>query len=214
MRAVANLVFDLDGTISDPILGITRCINFSLKHFGYATIPEGAASRYVGPPIDETFQSITGASSSEHVAELVAKYRERYAEVGYSENVLYAGIPEVLESLASAGLSLGLCTSKRADFAESILRLFHLHPHFTFVDGGDVGVRKQAQLARLLANGAISCDSIMIGDRATDIEAARANGVRSAGVLWGHGSRDELEAAHPDHLFSHPRQLMELEHAV
>ena len=209
-----HLIFDLDGTISDPATGIARSINYALSSFGYATLPEHSISPYIGPPIDETFAQITGSSSSEHILVLVRKYRERYAEVGYSENVIYPGIVNALEQLVARGVPLGLCTSKRADFAERILALFGIREHFQFVNGGDIGTRKERQLRGLLSDGVVAAGSTMIGDRAVDILAAHANALRSVAVLWGHGSRAELEAVHPGLLLQSPEQLVGLENAV
>ena len=102
---------------------------------------------------------------------------------------------------------MGLCTSKRTDFAERILKLFHIRDYFRFVDGGDVGLRKEQQLASLISKGAIDSTSLLIGDRAVDVYAARANGLRSVAVLWGHGSLRELQEAHPDLILESPEEL-------
>ena len=214
MTSPASLVFDLDGTISDPAVGIGRSINYALQFYSYPAISDDQVSQFIGPPLDTTFESITGNSSPAHVAALVSKYRERYADVGYSENILYSGVPEALEALAYAGVPIGLCTSKRVDFAESILRLFGLRHHFRFLSGGEIGVHKKQQLASLLSERTISLASIMIGDRAVDIEAAKVNRLGSVGVLWGHGSVAELTAAGPNALLEFPHQLVELRNAV
>ena len=203
-------MFDLDGTLSDPALGILRSINYALTHFGYATIPDDQVNRYIGPPIDETFVALTSTSSPKHIAALVARYRERYGETGYAENVLYPGIPEALQALAERNMLMGVCTSKRADFAERILKLFDIRDYFRFVDGGDVGRSKEQQLASLLANKEISPSSRLIGDRAVDVYAARANGLRSVAVLWGHGSLSELELARADLILESPHELARL----
>lgn len=208
------LVFDLDGTISDPAVGIGRSINYALQFYGYPAIAEEQVSSLIGPPLDQAFESITGNTSPTDLAALVAKYRERYSEVGYSENVLYSGVPEALEVLASAGVSSGLCTSKRVDFAERILKMFGLRRYFKFLSGGDIGVRKSEQLAVLLSDRTISPGAIMIGDRAVDIEAAKLNGLGSVGVLWGHGSAHELKKASPTMLLEFPHQLVELRHVL
>ncbi|MCX7173508.1 MAG: HAD hydrolase-like protein [Proteobacteria bacterium] len=214
MTPSSFLVFDLDGTISDPAVGIGRSINYALEHHGYPTIAETEVPQFIGPPLDNSFALITGNSSPDHLAALVSKYRERYADVGYAENILYSGVPEALEVLASAGVAIGLCTSKRVDFAESILGLFGLRRHFRFLSGGEIGVHKRQQLAALLSDRTISPASIMIGDRAVDIEAARSNGLGSVGVLWGHGSVEELTAAGPGTLLAFPHELVALRNAV
>src|SRR6266480_3089598 len=214
MSSIAFLVFDLDGTISDPAVGIGRSINYALQHFGYPPVSDAEISKHIGPPLDNAFRSITGNSSSVQVAALVSKYRERYGDVGYSENTIYAGIPEVLQKLASNGRPIGLCTSKRADFAERILHLFGIRQYFHFVNGGDIGVQKQQQLASLLSERVISASSTMIGDRAVDIHAAKANGLRAVGVLWGHGSLTELRDASPGALLESPHELLQLANAV
>ena len=204
------LIFDLDGTLSDPSVGIGRSLNHALQHYGHAPIPAKDVPQYIGPPLDHAFRSRVAEVSPEHVLELVGKYRERYAEVGFAENVLYPGIPEALYALDSAGIPLGLCTSKRADFAESILELFGLRDYFRFVSGGDIGIRKSEQLATLLRDGAIAGSATMIGDRSIDILAARENGLKSVAVLWGHGSREELADALPDAFLESPHELLAL----
>ena len=203
-------IFDLDGTLSDPSVGIGRSLNHALQHFGHAPISAKDVSQYIGPPLDQIFQSRIAGVSAGHVVELVAKYRERYAEVGFAENVIYPGIAEALYALDAAGIPLGLCTSKRTDFAESILELFGLRDYFRFVSGGDIGIRKTDQLATLLEEGAIGASATMIGDRSIDILAARENRLKSVAVLWGHGTREELEGAVPDVFVEAPHELLAL----
>ena len=204
---VAALVFDLDGTLSDPVVGIGRSLNYALEAFGYRTLSAPEASRYVGPPLDWAFRQIVPDVSHDTVVAMVAKYRERYSDVGYAENTLYPGVVDALAALSSNRVQMGVCTSKRTEFAERILELFGLRQHFGFVDGGDVGVAKGDQLRALLARGAIGRASTMIGDRAVDIEAARANGLGEVGVLWGHGTKAELLRARPDRLLERPVEL-------
>ena len=203
----AHLIFDLDGTISDPAVGILRSINYALKSFGYAEIVESEISTYIGPPIDQTFRSLTQSTSNEHILALVAKFRERYGAVGFSENSLYPGIVESMQLLRSLGARLGVCTSKRVDLAEKVLSMFNLRDYFEFVSGGDVGVAKSDQLSSLLAQGSVGVNSSMIGDRAVDVIAAKRNLLWSIGVLWGHGSEAELTSAGADQLLSNPVDL-------
>jgi phosphoglycolate phosphatase len=214
MTPIAYLVLDLDGTISDPLVGIARCMNYALEQFGHLPIAEDRISQFIGPPLDYAFRSIIGPAPTDHIAELVVKYRERYAEVGYLENVLYPGIPEALEILSGAEVPLGLCTSKRGDFAEKIMKMFGLRHFFKFLSGGDIGVQKKEQLAELLREGKISNGSYMIGDRAVDVEAGKENGLGSVGVLWGHGTEEELRLADPTYILRHPNQLAELRYVL
>jgi phosphoglycolate phosphatase len=120
-------------------------------------------------------------------------------------------MPGVLEQLSGiSGLKLGVCTSKRVDFAERILKLFDLWHLFAFVDGGDVGIQKWQQLQALKEGGVVSLKSLMIGDRNVDLAAAHRNGLSAAGVLWGYGSLEELEEHKPAYMFTAPRELLSL----
>jgi phosphoglycolate phosphatase len=199
-----TLIFDLDGTLSDPFEGIARCYDHALAAHGYPLVPHSELAKLVGPPLDECLRGL-GVREAE-IRDVVATYRVRYSSHGYAENRLYDGIPQALSAL---GGRMGVCTSKRADFAERILELFALREHFAFVSGGDIGTTKMQQLAVLLAAGTIDHEAIMIGDRAVDLEAARANGLASCGVLWGFGSYEELEAARPLYLVATPPELVE-----
>ena len=124
--------------------------------------------------------------------------------------IFYPGVPEALARLSSTGVTMGVCTTKKAEFAERILVMFGLRDHFTFVSGGDIGVRKHHQLRRLLDDGAVATDAVMIGDRASDIAAARATGLGAVAVLWGHGSLEELVGAGPDRVLGAPAELWTL----
>ena len=195
----ATLIFDLDGTLTDPRLGIVRSINHALGIHGLPLVSDELIVAEIGPPLDETFGKFVPPGSVGVIDSLVAAYRERYASVGFSENAVYPEIPEAVAELADSGWRLGVCTSKRRDFAEKILSLFGLLEHFAFVDGGDIGITKDAQLARLLSGEVIREDAVMIGDRGVDISAARNIGLVSIAVLWGFGGAEEIAAAKPTH---------------
>ena len=204
------LLFDLDGTLSDPLDGIARSFNYSLSFYGYEELPASDIAQYIGPPLDESFETITRSNDHIELKALIAKYRERYADVGFAENRLYPGIRESIEDLAKQNVPMAICTSKRQDFAEKILKHFDMRHHFKFISGGDVGIQKWQQIESLIDNGVIDRHCIMIGDRAVDLTAAHKNGIRSAGVLWGYGSRSELEAHAPLCLLSQPSDLLKL----
>ncbi len=201
------LIFDLDGTLSDPKEGICKSLRYSLEQHGYPSPSNEVLSTYIGPPLDATFAALTASQEPALIKALVEKYRERYATQGYAENVLYEGIVEALDNFAKANIRLGICTSKRTDFAEQILKLFSIRHYFSFVNGGDIGVEKSQQLRSLLDAGLIDSDAIMIGDRDVDIVAAHNNNLASAAVLWGYGSQTELEGASPRFVFAKPSEL-------
>ena len=188
------VIFDLDGTISDPLVGFARSINHALR---LQELPERVPAdlaRFIGPPLHESAVELTGSTDPTRHNRLIADYRRRYGEQGYAENTLYDGIPEAL-------------AAQRADFAEKILVRFGLRELFAFVSGGDIGVHKWQQLEALRSAGAVDGTSVMVGDRDVDITSAHRNGLRSCGVLWGFGSREELEAERPRHLAGTPSEL-------
>jgi len=207
---MSSFIFDLDGTISDPSLGIFRCVNHALRSHGFPEVSRKAVAAQIGPPLDEIFKRFRPDAGQAVIASLIASYRQRYAEAGYAENELYPAIPDVLRHLAGRGVRMGVCTSKRRDFADRILSMFGLAFHFSFVDGGDIGIKKHDQLAGLVKSGLIGRSAVMIGDREVDISAAKANGLRSVGVLWGFGDIDELLGAGADYIVADPRELGQL----
>lgn len=205
------LIFDLDGTISDPKDGIVKSINYALEYFNFELKSECEIVKYIGPPLDFTFKSLTKCNDKNIIISLIRKYRERYSDIGYSENVLYDGVRDCLNSLhAENDYQLAICTSKRADFANKILKMFDLFEIFEFINGGDVGVEKHQQLRSLLDQNKISEKSLMIGDRYIDLTAAHINNLHSAGVLWGYGSKDEIEKEQPLYIFSSPEKILRL----
>lgn len=204
------ILFDLDGTLSDPLVGIGRSLNYALASFGYAELELSEFGAHVGPPLDETFRQLTGVTADTDIATLVAKYRERYGQIGYAENVLYPGVAQALEQLRACDIPLAVCTSKRRDFAERILEMFGLWRHFAFVSGGDVGIPKWRQLEALVAAGDVGGAAVMVGDRAVDLQAAHRNGLHAAAVLWGYGSEAELTFERPRYAFKTPAEILEL----
>ncbi len=204
------VVFDLDGTLADPLDGFARSINHALRLHGLPQREPAALARYIGPPLIDSMQALAGGGTPELHAQLIAAYRQRYGERGFAENTLYAGIPEALDALQAAGCTLGVCTSKRADFAERILAHHGLRERFAFVSGGDIGVHKHQQLQALLATGAIGTHAVMVGDRAVDVTSAHRNGLQACGVRWGFADPGELQAAAPRYLAAAPDALVAL----
>jgi len=210
LQNVSTLIFDLDGTISDPSLGIGRCLNYALQAHDFPEVSVEQVAAGIGPLLDEVLCKLCPDADQATRSSLIATYRERYAEVGYSENTIYPGVPESLMALSAAGMPMGVCTSKRSDFAEKILAMFGVLSHFRFVDGGDIGIKKREQLTSLLQSNAIDHAAVMIGDRAVDMSSAKVNGLRSVGVLWGFGDLVELQGAGADVILRAPNELGQL----
>ena len=163
----------------------------------------------IGPPLSEIFESILGPVDEAKMIGLIDTYRERYADVGYAKNIVYEGMPDMIHSLHDAGFRLGICTSKRADYASRIIDMFGLSDYFSFIDG-DNNTCACSLSEHLVANGIDATKTVMIGDRAVDIDAAKRNRVASIGVAWGFGDYAELDQANPDHIAHSPKELLEL----
>jgi len=195
------VLFDLDGTLTDPAEGITRSAVHALRSRGYPA-PEPEALRWmVGPPVRATFGRLAGTRDPAEIDALIAAYRERFAPVGMYENRVYPGIPELLADCVAAGCRLGLATAKPAVFARRILRHFGLTAHFSAVAGSYLDGRRSDKAAvirhalRLL--GAEPAAAVMVGDRVQDVAGARACGVEAIAVRWGYAEPGELDAAGP-----------------
>ena len=202
-----TLIFDLDGTLSDPKLGIVRSMNYALTSFDYPPRAEADIVQHIGPPLEESMQKLTESSDAQHIDDLVVKYRERYFEVGYTENELYSGVIDMLSALSHKQIPMGVCTSKHKTVARKIIERFEIGHYFDFIDGPTGRTTKAKQLSQFLLENIISIHSIMIGDRFVDISAAKTNSLASAGVLWGYGSSEELSAEVPDYIFTTPLEL-------
>jgi phosphoglycolate phosphatase len=199
--------FDLDGTLTNPKPGITRCIQYALARLGYPVPHEDELVWCIGPPLHASFKTFLGTDELAHRA--IELYRERFRDVGLYENEAYAGIDETLSAVAATGRRMFVATSKPKIYADRIVEHFGLGRHFEHVFGSELdGTR--ADKAELLAYalGETRADparAIMIGDRSHDVTAARKNGMTAIGVLYGYGTLTELTEAGADHLCAaHP----------
>ena len=205
------LLIDLDGTLTDPRPGIVKSLRHALEQMQRPCPGDDALVAYIGPPLRATFATLLTTRETALVERAMALYRERYAEIGLFENEVYAGIPAALADLGRVARRLFVATAKASVFATRIVRHFGLAGYFAGVYGPELDGRlddKAELIAHLLACEGLKAEGlVMIGDRANDVTAARANGVRSIGVLWGYGSRDELLAAGADAVCSTPDRL-------
>lgn len=208
---VNAVLFDLDGTLTDPREGITRSLAYALERMGYVPPPLEALTFAIGPPLRLSLARLLGNDSSAAVERALALYRERFADVGLFENAVYEGIGETLRQLQTSGAALFVATSKPRIYAERIVRHFGLDAHFQAVHGCELdGTRedKRELLAHLLPRHGIAAGSaVMVGDRGADMIAARHHGVHALGALWGYGSREELEAGGAQACCARPAEL-------
>ena len=193
------ILFDLDGTLTNPEIGITNCVMYALEKFGIKVEDRKQLHPFIGPPIQTSFREFYGFSE-EDSKQAVVWYRERFAEKGLYENELYEGITELLETLKKQGKKLILATCKLDEYAVEILKYFKLYKYFDFVAGstrdGSRGEKEEVIAYALQSNGIEGrSDVIMVGDRKYDIIGAKKNGLDSMGVLFGFGDYVELKEA-------------------
>lgn len=190
-----HLYFDLDGTLTDPYEGITKSILHALEHLGADRPDDATLRKTIGPPLQLTFAELVGPESAARAIEL---YRERFGDVGWRENVPYAGIHAALETLVSAGHELFVATTKPHVFAKRIVAHFGMGDYFTAVFGSELDgtrVDKGELLEWALPQHSAIAQSAMIGDREHDMIGAAKNGIEAIGVAYGYGSVAELEAS-------------------
>lgn len=209
------LLFDLDGTLTDPKLGITSCVQYALKAFGIEEPDLDKLEPFIGPPLKESFKEFYGFDE-EKAAAAVEKYRERFKDIGLYENTIYEGIENMLYNLKVNGMHLAVASSKPTVFVERILEHFKIKQYFEVIVGSELDGRRvnkdevvQEALHRLFQGRVVEKDKVyMIGDRRFDVEGARAQGIESVGVSYGYGSIEELKEAQADYIV---RSVPELE---
>lgn len=196
--------FDLDGTLVDSEKGIVNSIKYVLEKYQIRDYDMETLRKFIGPPLGESFQKYFGFQREE-TAKLIEGYREYYTAGGMYEAEVYDGIEELLKSLKEEGKTLAVATSKPEAFARQILERFGLAPYFDCIAGASMDesrVKKDEVLADALSRCRIQNkeQAVMIGDRENDILGAKSNGLDSIGVLFGFGSRKELEDAGADYI--------------
>ena len=196
-----NIFFDLDGTLTDPAEGITNSVAYALSKFGIEVSDRRELYRFIGPPLVDAFMEYYGFPKAD-AERALAFYREYFAPKGIFENAVIQGIPELLSKLGEQGKRLFVATSKPEPFAVQILEHFSLNGYFEGIYGSTMDEtrnKKDAVIAYALeVSGVDKVDTVMVGDRHHDIDGAKKNGMRSVGVLFGYGSRAELEGAGAD----------------
>ena len=208
------LLFDLDGTLTDPKVGITTCVQYALASFGIEEPDLDKLEPFIGPPLKDSFMQFYHMDEEQAQA-AVEKYRERFRDTGIFENKLYEGVPEMLQALNSKGMFMAVASSKPTVFVERILEHFHIAKYFKVVVGSELdGTRASKEevvaetLKQLFGDKPVEKEKVyMIGDRSFDAEGARALGVESVCVTYGYGSMEELKAAKADYIVRSVEEL-------
>lgn len=214
MKSIQNLLFDLDGTISDPKEGITKSIAFALRKTGHTPPPLEELAIFIGPPLRQTFKTLMKEPSPGKIEQAISYYRQRYNDEGkgMEENILYPSIPQTLAELKKRGKKLFVATSKATDIAERVVGHFGLLNLFEKIYGAEAdGTRsdKGELIAHILScEGVDPQNAVMIGDRKHDILGAAKNSIASIGALWGYGSTEELHSAGATALCEKPQDLL------
>lgn len=205
------LLFDLDGTLTDPGLGIYRSLCFALERMGRPIPEHEIVKDIIGPPLQHVLPQFLGSDDPAEGAACLAHFRERYAEIGLLENEAYPGIDEALKEIKAAGHRMFVATSKPKVYADRILNHFGLDVHFDAIYGSELDGRNIAKAdligSLLQAEKLAPKTCLMIGDRAQDVVGAHANGMPCLGVLYGYGTREELLKAGAEGLCESPAGL-------
>lgn len=208
------LLFDLDGTLTDPKVGITTCVQYALRAFGIEELDLDKLEPFIGPPLKDSFMQFYHMTD-EQADVAVEKYRERFKDIGLFENEVYVGIVPMLKKLQKKGMHLAVASSKPTVYVERILEHFQMKQYFEVIVGSELDGRRVNKdevvteaLSQLFGEKAIEHDKVyMIGDRKFDVEGARALNVESVGVSYGYGSLQELQEAGADYIVESPGEL-------
>ena len=207
-----TILFDLDGTLTDSGLGITKAVQYALGQMGYEVPPRESLFTFIGPPLHKSFQRQYGMDEATAV-EAVRQFRVYYNQMGgILENEVYAGVRELLRDLKQAGKRLMIATSKPQAAAELVMHHFGLDEYVPEIIGGTDDTRntKGKVIAYALREFAVDPETaVMVGDREHDIQGAAENGIPAIGITWGYGDRAELEGAGAKAVFDTPEETVQ-----
>lgn len=207
-----TILFDLDGTLTDPGVGITNSVAYALKKLNYPEQSRNELFKFIGPPLIDSFTSFCGMSLDE--ARLGVKiYREYYAENGIFENYVYEKIPELLQRLKDGGKTLIVASSKPEVFCRKIMEHFDLDKYFFYVAGSNMDESRSTK-AEVIEYALKTCnigdcsEVLMVGDRKHDVLGAKQFNIDTCGVLFGYGSKEELTDAGAKYLAATPLEIL------
>jgi len=204
MKRIKTVLFDLDGTLTDPGLGITNSVMYALAKFGITVTDRASLYPFIGPPLAESFQKYFGFSERDAFT-AVDVYREYFSSKGLFENEIYPGVEAMLQQLQGRGTKILLATSKPEVYAEKILSHFGIDRYFYVIAGSELNhsrIDKHEVIEYAFTRASIMDRStaIMVGDRHHDIDGAKRSNLASIGVTYGYGTAEELRQAGADYL--------------
>ena len=209
---VKFILFDLDGTLTDPKDGITKCVAYALKYFGIESDAD-ELTEFIGPPLKEQFMAYASLSENDAI-KAVEVYRERFAPIGKFENKVYDNIHYMLETLKRNGKTLVIATSKPHVFAQQIADKFNLSPYFSGIYGSELDGRNtdkalviREAMEKMRAN---STNTVMVGDRIHDLIGAQKNNIPFVGVSYGYAKENELEEGGAKIIANSPIELLDI----
>ena len=206
---IKYILFDLDGTLTNPKEGITKCVQHALRHFGIEKECDELTS-FIGPPLKEQFMEFAHLSEDDAV-EAVRIYRERFAPIGLFENEIYPGVAELLAELKRQGKIIALATSKPTVFATKIVEKYGIAPYLDYLSGSELDGRNVEKAAvvknAMTALKASMEETVLVGDRMHDAEGAKINGIKCIGVSYGFAAEGELENAGVEVIANTPQEL-------
>lgn len=200
-----TILFDLDGTLTDPAEGITKAVEVALNHYGITVENRSTLNKFIGPPLDESFPEFYGFND-EQVREATRVFREYFGRQGWAENIPYPGIDKLLGDLKAAGKKLIIATSKPEEFAVRIMNHFDLAQYMDVIAGASIdnqeGAKKANVIRKALQRAGVEdlSATVMVGDRRHDVAGGHEVGLKVIGVLYGYGDRAEHEAAGADYI--------------
>ena len=211
---VSNIFFDLDGTLTDSKEGIIKCYQYALGKLNYAYQSEILENSVIGPPLRVTFRRFLNTNYETLIENAVTIYRERFSTIGLFENQVYAGIPEMLSALQTNSFKLYVVTSKPKIFTDRILEHFQLATWFAGIYGTELNgsFDNKADLITFILKqrNLHAVETVMVGDKKEDISAGKANGIRTIGVTYGYGTREEISDAAPDYVCGSPAEIRKI----
>ncbi|QYX32918.1 HAD family hydrolase [Sphaerospermopsis torques-reginae] len=206
-----TVLFDLDGTLTDPKPGITCCIQYALSELGYKPPDAEELLWCIGPPLKSSFSQLLQTSDDTLLEEAVLLYRSRFSTIGLFENSLYPQIPETLKIIRAAGYQTFVATSKPQIYAARIIEYFDLAPLFDGVYGSELDGNRSVKgdlISYIIERESLLASTVvMVGDRSHDIIGAKKNNITSIGVTYGYGSREELETHKADLIADCPDEI-------